>query len=90
MPKELSRSLSQELGSCFSYANRRNRRQFYLTYPDYEIGYMVRSKLSWSNNRLIMRMQDDAARNLPTEQEWKQELETKYRMIAGKNNDTGR
>lgn len=60
--KELSRSLSQELGSGFSYANLRNMRQFYLTYPDYEICYTVCSKLLWSHNRLIMRVQDDAAR----------------------------
>lgn len=116
--KELSRSLSQELGSGFSYANLRNMRQFYLTYPDYEICYTVCSKLLWSHNRLIMRVQDDAARKfylkecienqwsvpvmndspqlfaskylpyLPTEQELKQELETKYKLIEERNNET--
>lgn len=60
--KELSRSLSKELGSGFSYANLRNMRQFYLTYPDYEFCYTVCSRLSWSHNRLIMRVQDEAAR----------------------------
>lgn len=52
--KTLSIALSAELGKGFSYANIRNFRQFYLTYPDEAICYAVCSKLSWSHNRLIM------------------------------------
>ena len=52
--ENLSTSLSGEFGKGFSYANLRNFRQFYLTYPDQEICYTVCSKLSWSHNRLIM------------------------------------
>lgn len=37
-------------------------RQFYLTYPDWEICYTACSKLSWSHNRLIMRGEDPKAR----------------------------
>ena len=44
----LSRALSASLGKGFSYANLRNFRQFYLTYPDWEICYTACSKLSWS------------------------------------------
>jgi predicted nuclease of restriction endonuclease-like (RecB) superfamily len=55
----LSRELSASLGKGFSYANLRNFRQFYLTYPDQEFCYTTCSKLSWSHNRLIMR-EDDA------------------------------
>ncbi len=58
----LSRALSASLGRGFSYANLRNFRQFYLTYPDPEICYTVCSKLSWSHNRLIMREDDAEAR----------------------------
>lgn len=58
----LSRALSASLGKGFSYANLRNFRQFYLTYPDPEICYTVCSKLSWSHNRLIMREEDPKAR----------------------------
>jgi predicted nuclease of restriction endonuclease-like (RecB) superfamily len=54
--KELSKNLSAEFGKGFSYANLRNFRQFYLTYPDEQICYTVCSKLSWSHNRLIMRI----------------------------------
>jgi predicted nuclease of restriction endonuclease-like (RecB) superfamily len=59
---ELSRALTAEFGSGFGYANLRNFRQFYLTYPDSEICYTLCSKLSWSHNRLIMREEDPSAR----------------------------
>ena len=59
----LSRNLTHEFGKGFSYANLRNFRQFYLTYPDEEIRYTVCSKLSWSHNRLIMRQESAKARN---------------------------
>ena len=59
---DLSRALSASLGKGFSYANLRNFRQFYLTYPDWEICYTACSKLSWSHNRLIMREDNPKAR----------------------------
>jgi predicted nuclease of restriction endonuclease-like (RecB) superfamily len=60
---ELSRALSAEFGSGFSYANLRNFRQFYLTYPgEDEICYALRSKLSWTHHRLIMREENPEAR----------------------------
>jgi predicted nuclease of restriction endonuclease-like (RecB) superfamily len=61
--KELSKALTAEFGRGFSYANLRNFRQFYLTYPDPEICYTLCSKLTWSHNRLIMRVEDSAARS---------------------------
>ncbi len=54
--KNLSIALTEELGKGFSYANLRNFRQFYLTYPETDICYTLCSKLSWSHNRLIMRV----------------------------------
>lgn len=60
--KELSKALTVELGKGFSYANLRNFRQFYLTYPDESICYILCSKLTWSHNRLIMRIESAAAR----------------------------
>lgn len=60
--KELSKALTAEFGRGFSYANLRNFRQFYLTYPDAEKCYTLCSKLSWSHNRLIMRIDNDDAR----------------------------
>lgn len=61
--KNLSIALSKEFGKGFSYSNLRNFRQFYLTYPNSEICYTVCSKLTWSHNRLIMRVDDIEARN---------------------------
>jgi predicted nuclease of restriction endonuclease-like (RecB) superfamily len=61
--KELSIALTTEFGKGFSSSNLRNFRQFYLTYPDEQICYTVCSKLTWSHNRLIMRVDDPKARN---------------------------
>lgn len=60
--KKLSILLTTEFGSGFSYANLRNFRQFFITYPDYENCYALRSKLTWTNHRLIMRVEDKDAR----------------------------
>ena len=45
---ELSRALSAEFGKGFSLANLKNFRKFYLTFPDREKGYALRSFLIWS------------------------------------------
>ncbi len=72
--KELSKALSTEFGKGFSSANLRNFRQFYLTYPDAKICYTLCSKLTWSHNRLIMRVENATARvyylNECAEQMW--------------------
>ena len=60
--QKLSRELTTEFGNGFSYANLRNMRQFYRTYPNEQICYTLCSKLSWSHNRLIMRVEAPAAR----------------------------
>ncbi len=54
--KELSIALTAEFGKGPSYSNLRNFRQFYLTYPEPAKSYTLRSKLIWSHNRLIMRV----------------------------------
>lgn len=58
----LSRELASEFGSGFSAPNLRNMRQFYRSFPDFQICYTLCSKLSWSHNRLIMRVDDVDAR----------------------------
>lgn len=60
--KTLSVALTKEFGNGFSYANLRNFRQFYFTYPDASKCYAVRSILSWTHHRLIMRVQNEKAR----------------------------
>lgn len=61
--KNLSIALTAELGKGFSYANLRNFRQFYITYPDPENCYALRSSLSWTHHRLIMRVDNREARD---------------------------
>ncbi|HBN6700768.1 TPA: DUF1016 family protein [Elizabethkingia anophelis] len=72
--KYLSVALTKEFGKGFSSSNLRNFRQFYLTYSDPEICYTLCSKLTWSHNRLIMRIDSNAARNYylkeASEQNW--------------------
>ncbi|EOR92772.1 Putative cytoplasmic protein [Arcticibacter svalbardensis MN12-7] len=72
--KELSQSLTVEFGKGFSYPNLRNFRQFYLTYRDFQDCYTLCSKLTWSHNRLIMRVESEEARkfylNEAAEQGW--------------------
>lgn len=60
--KKLSKELTADFGSGFSYANLYNMRLFYQTYTDSEIFYTLCIKLPWSHNRLIMRVQDSDAR----------------------------
>ena len=63
MLENLSKEFAESFGKGFSYANLRNFRQFYLTYPDQAICYTLCSKLSWSHNRLIMRVDAPQARS---------------------------
>ena len=60
--KELSRALTAEFGKGFSLANLKNFRKFYLTYPDGGKSYALRSFLSWTHHRLIMRVESPSAR----------------------------
>ncbi len=72
--KELSKHLSAEFGKGFSEANIKNFRQFYLTFAENEIRYTLRSELSWSHYRLIMRVKNPSARKYyiaeTAEQNW--------------------
>lgn len=58
----LSRQLSKELGKGFSIANLKNFRQFYLIFPEWDKSYALRSQLSWTHYRLIMRVDNPKAR----------------------------
>lgn len=92
----LSKNLSDEFGKGFSYANLRNFRQFYLTYPDEQICYTLCSKLSWSHNRLIMRIDNLEAQRFyltkACQQNWsvrtlERNIKTLYynRLLSSKN-----
>lgn len=98
--KELSKALTSEFGKGFSYANLRNFRQFYLTYPDPENCYALRSKLTWTHHRLIMRVENADARDYylkeSLEQNWssrtlERNINTLYyqRLLSTQSGDKG-
>ncbi|MGV3603144.1 MAG: PDDEXK nuclease domain-containing protein [Dyadobacter fermentans] len=60
--KQLSKDLGREIGKGFSVANLENFRKFYLTFSNEQKSYAVRRELSWTHYRLIMRVEDPAAR----------------------------
>lgn len=60
--KQLSKDLSREIGKGFSIANLENFRKFYLTFSDEQKSYAVRRELSWTHYRILMRVDDPAAR----------------------------
>ncbi len=67
---ELAARLTAEFGKGFNAANLRNMRQFFLFFPRVEVGevnrnqicYTLRSELSWSHYRLLMRVGSESAR----------------------------
>ena len=61
--KSLAKELQGDWGNGFSVANLKNFRQFYQTFPDFEKSYALRSQLTWSHYRLIMRVDNRIARD---------------------------
>ncbi|MFH0947393.1 MAG: PDDEXK nuclease domain-containing protein [Elusimicrobiota bacterium] len=70
--QKLSKDLTKKLGRGFDIANVWNMRQFYLTYPKlYALRresktsklYAVRSQLTWTHFRILMRIDDELARS---------------------------
>lgn len=59
----IARALGEEFGKGMSVANLWNFRQFYLTFPDAGKRYALRSELSWTHWRLVMRVEDPQARD---------------------------
>lgn len=71
----LSERLTAEFGKGFSAANLRNFRQFYLFFPSPKaIRYALRSELSWTHYRLLIRVEKPEARtwymNEAADQNW--------------------
>lgn len=56
---ELSKQMTTDFGKGFTVANLKNMRQFYLTFPK---SYALRSELSWTHYRLLMRVENKNAR----------------------------
>ncbi|MBN8103972.1 MULTISPECIES: PDDEXK nuclease domain-containing protein [Gammaproteobacteria] len=58
--QQLSKQLTERLGKGFDVGNLRNMRQFYITFPIHDA---VRSELSWTHYRALMRIDNPAARD---------------------------
>ena len=93
--EELAYKLSAEFGQGFSERNLQMMRQFYMTFP---IPYALRSELSWTHYRELMRVQDEAARQFYLEEavksvwssrQLKRQINTMYynRILASKDKD---
>ena len=63
--QELSKQLTHDFGKGFTASNLRNMRQFYLTFSNC---YALRSNLSWTHYRMLMRVENEQARNFYLEE----------------------
>ena len=74
MLKELSKQMTQDFGKGFTVSNLKNMRQFYLTFPN---GYALRSELSWTHYRLLMRVENENAREFYMQEAVKSQWSTR-------------
>lgn len=63
--QQVSAKLTAEFGKGYSYVNLRNMRQFYRCFPNC---YALRSNLSWTHYRMLMRVADSKAREFYAEE----------------------
>lgn len=93
--KELSRQMTQDFGKGFTVSNLKNMRQFYLTFPK---SYALRSELSWTHYRLLMRVENENAREFYMQESMKSQWSTRQlerqinsffyeRLLSSKNKE---
>lgn len=63
--KELSKQMTADFGKGFTVTNLSYMRQFYLTFPNH---HTLCDKLSWSHYRLLMRVENESARQFYIEE----------------------
>lgn len=63
--KELSKQMTADFGKGFTFTNLSYMRQFYLTFPNH---HTLCDKLSWSHYRLLMRVENESARQFYIEE----------------------
>lgn len=57
--KELSKQMTKDFGKGFTVTNLKYMRQFYLMFPN---GHALRDELSWTHYRLLIKVENDNAR----------------------------
>lgn len=63
--KELSKKMTQDFGKGFTVTNLKYMRQFYLTFPN---GHALRGELSWTHYRLLIKVENEHARQFYLEE----------------------
>ena len=71
---ELSKQMTLDFGKGFTPTNLKYMRQFYLTFPN---SHALRDELSWTHYRLLMRVENENARQFYTEEAIKSNWSTR-------------
>lgn len=71
---ELSKQMTIDFGKGFTSTNLKYMRQFYLTFPN---SHALRDELSWTHYRLLMRVENENARQFYTEEAIKSNWSTR-------------
>ena len=93
--QELSARMTSDFGKGFTVANLKNMRQFYQTFPN---SYALRSELSWTHYRLLMRVENENARQFYLDESVKSQWSTRQlerqintffyeRLLSSKNKE---
>lgn len=72
--EELSKQMTQDFGKGFTTTNLKYMRQFFLTFP---IRHAVRDELSWTHYRLLVRVENERARQFYLEEAVKSQWSTR-------------
>ena len=72
--KNLSKEMTKEFGKGFTLTNLKYMRQFYLTFPK---SHALSDQLSWTHYRLLMRVENENARNFYIEETIKSSWSTR-------------
>lgn len=76
--KELSKQMTQDFGKGFTVTNLKYMRQFYLTFPN---GHALRDELSWTHYRLLMKVENDNAREFYMQETVKSQWSTRLFLL---------
>lgn len=93
--KELSVQMTRDFGKGFTVTNLKYMRQFYLAFPN---GHSLRDELSWTHYRLLMRVENETARQFYLDEAVKSQWSTRQlerqinsffyeRLLSSKNKD---
>ena len=72
--KELSKQMTQDFGKGFTVTNLKYMRQFYLMFPN---GHALRDELSWTHYRLLIKVENDNAREFYMQEAAKSQWSTR-------------